>query len=129
MTLADEDGSAVLESIFGILLVMTLVLGAVQVGLGLYARNVVAAAAHEGARAAIELGGSQRDAEAVARRTVEASAGGVTRDLIVDAIRERSGGSVAVRVRVRALLQPFGPLPVSLPVTTTARTSRAVVPR
>jgi hypothetical protein len=120
-----EEGSAVVESIFGLLLVMTLALGVVQVALGLYARNVVIAAAHEAARAAIELGGSERDATTVARRTVEAGAGGVTRDLVVEAIRERSGDRVAVRVHVEATLEPFGPIPVSLPVSSTATTSRA----
>jgi hypothetical protein len=120
-----EDGSAVIESIFGIVLIMTLVLGVVQVALGLYARNVVISAAHEGARAAIELGGSASDASRIARRTVEGSSGGVTRDLVVEAVRERSGERIAVRVRVQATLEPFGPIPVSFPVTTTATTSRA----
>jgi hypothetical protein len=121
----NEGGSAVVESIFGILLIMVLVLGVVQVALGLYARNVVASAAHEGARAAIELGGSGPEASKIARQTVESSAGGVTRDLLVEAVRERSGERIAVRVHVEATLEPFGPIPVSFPVTSTATTSRA----
>jgi Flp pilus assembly protein TadG len=120
-----DDGSAVVESVFGILLVMTLVLGVVQVALGLYARNVVAAAAHEGARAAIELGGTEEDASFIARRTVESSAGGVTRDLTVEAVSGRIEGRIAVRVRVEAILEPFGPIPVSFPVTSSATSSRA----
>ncbi|MGH2808185.1 MAG: TadE/TadG family type IV pilus assembly protein [Actinomycetota bacterium] len=122
---AADEGSAVLESIFGIILVMTLVLGVIQVGLALYARNVVAAATHEGARAAIELGARDGDAVAITRRTIHDAAGGVTRDLSVDATQERSGDEVAVHVRVEAMLEPFGPIPISIPVVATATASRA----
>lgn len=126
--LTEEGGSAVVESVFGIILVMTLVLGVVQVGLALYARNVVTAATHEGARAAIELGARDSDAVRVAQRTIEEAAGGVTRDLVVRTTQERSDDEVGVHVRVEAMLEPFGPIPISIPVVATASTTRDVLP-
>ncbi|MCA1694613.1 MAG: pilus assembly protein, partial [Actinobacteria bacterium] len=75
-----ERGSAPLEAVLSILFVMLLVLGTIEVSLALYGRNVVAAAAHEGARAALELGRGPDSAAAVARSTVRRASGALVRD-------------------------------------------------
>jgi Flp pilus assembly protein TadG len=119
-----ERGSAPVETIFAIVFLMLLVLGVMQVSFALYARNVVASSAHEGARAAIELGRDPASARAVARSVVVRSAGGLVRSLDVEtAVGESSHGTV-VRVLVSGSLAPFGPFPVSIPFTTTAHASR-----
>lgn len=122
--LLNDRGSAVTGSIFGIVFVMMLVLGVVQVGLTLYARNVVAAAAHEGARAAIERGRAAHEAGAIARAVVDDSAGGIVRDLHVDPSFSTVGERHVVSVRVSGRLVPFGLLPVSLGIERTASLSR-----
>lgn len=114
--LSDERGSAPLESVFAIVMLVVLTLGAIQVAFALYARNVVASAAHEGARAIVERGAVEGDARALAAYVVERSAGGLVDDLSVDvATSER-----AVRVHVRAVTASFGPVPVTVPLRATA---------
>jgi Flp pilus assembly protein TadG len=118
--LRDERGSAPLESIFAIVMLVVLTLGAVQVAFALYARNVVMSAAHEGARAVVERGAISEDAQAVAFAVVERSAGGLVDGLRVDVTTSGS----AVRVHVRATTAPFGPVPVALPLGATATSFR-----
>ncbi len=118
-----------LESVFGVVLVMFLALGVIQVALSLYARNVVMAATHDGARAAIELGAGPMMADEVVRRTVMDGAGGIVRDVRVDAVVDRSAERVAMRVWVRSTVVPMGPLPVSFPVSSIATVSRTRTPR
>jgi Flp pilus assembly protein TadG len=122
---AGEHGSAPLEAIFAIVFLLLLVLGTLQVALALYARNVVASAAHEGARAAVELGRDPASAERVAREIVRRSAGGLVDELVVVSGVEHTDNSDTVRVVVRGSLAPFGPVPVSIPFVTTARASRS----
>ena len=121
---AEERGSAPLEAVFAIVFLLLLVLGTLQVALALYARNVVASAAHDGARAAVELGRDPSSAESVAREVVIRSAGRLVDDLDIAAEIERTDDSEVVRVVVRGRLTPFGPIPVSVPFVTTARASR-----
>ena len=123
-----EGGSAPLETIFAIVLLMVLALGTIQVSLALYARNVVASSAHEGARAAIELGRDPESAEAVARRVVERSAGGLVHDLRVSTSIQRSGIDSTIHVRVTGSLEPLGPVPIRIPFTSTASVSRTAMP-
>lgn len=116
--LRDERGSAPLESVFAIVILIVLTLGAVQVAFTLYARNVIMSAAHEGARAVVERGAVAEDAQAVAASVVERSAGGLVDGLSVYVATSRS----MVRVHVRATTAPFGPVPVTLPLRATATT-------
>lgn len=114
--LKGERGSAPLESVFAIVMLVVLTLGAIQVAFALYARNVVASAAHEGARAVVERGAVAGDARAIAVSVVQRSAGGLVDDLSVDVTR--SGATV--RVHVRGTAASFGPVPVRLPLRATA---------
>lgn len=109
-----------------IVMLMVLVVGAIEVAFALYARNVVAAAAHEGARAAAELGRNPRDASALAREAVVRSAGGLVRDLRVATSVQDAGTRARVRVRVSGILKAFGPVPLPIPLTATASVTRAV---
>jgi Flp pilus assembly protein TadG len=123
-TPAAEEGSAPLELTFAIVFLMLLSLGAIQVGLTLYARNVVLSAAHEGARAAVELGRETSDASETARRYVERAAGGVVDDLRVATSTIETRGRLFARVMVTGRLDVLGPVPVSIPVRTTATAGR-----
>jgi Flp pilus assembly protein TadG len=121
---SDEEGSAPVELTFAIVVLMLLSLGVIQVGLTLYARNVVLSAAHEGARAAVELDRGTSDASEAARRLVERAAGGVVDDLQVSTSTIEAGNRLVTRGMVSGLLDVPGPIPVSIPVRTTATASR-----
>lgn len=114
--LNDERGSAPVESIGAIVMLLLLTLGAVQVAFALYARNVVLSAAHEGARAVVERGAVAGDARSVAATVVKRSAGGLVDGLVVDVTET---GTV-VRVDVRATTAPFGPVPIRMPLEASA---------
>jgi Flp pilus assembly protein TadG len=105
---------------------MFLVLGTIEVAFALYARNVVGAAAHEGARAAAELGRTPHDATSIARAAVVASAGGLVRDLRVDTSVASAGTRSIVRVRVSGILRSFGPVPLPVPLRAAATVTREV---
>ena len=117
---ARERGSATIESILAIVILMLLTLGALQVAFVLYARNIVISAAHEGARAAVERGATGTDAGAVAGAVVERSAGGLVSDLSVDTEAMERAGSELLTVRVQGTIRALGPVPVFFPVTATA---------
>ena len=128
-TLRDwAQGSAVLESIFALLLLLILVLGAIQVTFVLYARNVVAASAHEGARAAVELGRNANDARIVASDVVRSSAGGLVEQMQVAVSVQSVGDLSIVRVRVIGRLKSFGVVPVRIPVNSVATSIRREAP-
>ena len=120
-----ESGSAPLETIFAMVLLVLLVLGAIQVSLVLYARNVLASAAHEGARSAIESGRDPATADRIATSVVHRSAGGLVDELDVSTMVDERGGSEIVLVRVTGTVGSLGPIPVSVPFSTTARASRS----
>ena len=122
-----DDGSAVIESIFGIFFILLLSLGAVQVALALYARNVVLAAVHEGARAAVELGTSETSANVVARRVVQESAGGLVRDLSVRVERRVIGDSYSFDVHATGALVAPGPFPIEIPMNVRTSALREVL--
>ena len=117
---SSDRGSVVLDSIFAIVMLVILSLGVIQLALTLYARNVVYAAAHEGARSAIEVGAAPGAAQAAAVHTVETSAGGLVRHLGVTVGPGRRGETPVIQVRVTGELDPPGPLPVTLPVDVTS---------
>lgn len=101
-------------------LLMLLTLGALQVAFALYARNVVASAAHEGVRALVERDSGVADAETVATTVVERATGGLVEDLSVDV----TGSEGVVRVHVRGRTAPFGPVPITVPLRATATSVR-----
>lgn len=122
--LNDERGSAPVESIFAIVMLVVLTLGALQVAFALYARNVLASAAHEGARAVVERGAAAGDARAVATAVVDRAAGGLVDDIGVSVSSDASGPRTILRVHVRGRTSPFGPVPVTLPLSATATSVR-----
>ena len=122
----DARGAAPVETIFAIVLLAVLVLGTVEVGYGLYARNVVGAAAHEAARTAVELGRHPSEGAAIATRTVRIAAGGLVDDLEVSVVTSAVDDRELVRVRVHGRLRLLGPVPALIPVTATASASRSL---
>ena len=129
LTTRSEDGSTVVESVFAILFLITLLLGTVQVVFTLYSRNVVRAAAQEGARSAIERGATGADATDAARSTVTSAAGGLVRSLDVAVSRTRQDDGDLMTVRVQGWLRPLGPLPFSTAVTAVAHARAPADPR
>jgi hypothetical protein len=111
-----QRGSAAVESVFAVVFLAFVTVALVQVALSLYARNVVVAAAHEGARAAVEVGRDPQEGRAVALRTVSAAAGGLLDDLAIGVshrvVAEREAFTVSVSGRIRRV----GPIPFALPV-------------
>jgi hypothetical protein len=125
----NQRGSAPVETAFSILFLMLLVLGTIEVALTLYGRDVVAAAAHEGARAALELGRDPASATEVARRTVRQSSGELVRDLSVEVVPRTIGSMTYVRVHVTGWLRLAGPVPIPISVDATATVSKEVAPQ
>jgi Flp pilus assembly protein TadG len=121
-----ERGSAAVESLFAIVVLLLLVTGVIQIALGLYARNVVAASAHEGARAAIERGRTAEEASVIARDTVNSAAGGLVAGLRVDVSSQSVGERQLVVVTVAGRVRPLGPVPVTMHLSTSATATREV---
>jgi hypothetical protein len=128
-TSRNARGSAPVDTVFALSILLFLVLGVVEVAFALYGRNVVAASAHEGARVAVELGRDPASAVAIARRSVIRSAGGLVEGLQVGVEVQASPSGEQVRVRVTGRLRPFGPVPLPLPVDAVATSSRHLAPR
>jgi Flp pilus assembly protein TadG len=85
-----EDGSAVVDFVLVMLLLVPLVLGIVQIGLVLHVRNTLTAAASDGARAGAPLGANPDDAAAR------------TRQIIRDALADRYAQGVSARTAISA---------------------------
>jgi Flp pilus assembly protein TadG len=126
-SLRRQSGAAAVESIFALVFVIVLMLGVVQVAFLLYARNVVAASAHEGVRAVVERGASATDAQSIAGRTVRESAGGLVNNLSV-AVDLRPGGELErVTVVVSGRVKSFGPVPFPVAIRSSASSTREAI--
>ena len=119
----DEDGAAPVETTFAILFIMMLSLGVIQVALTLYARNVVAASAHEGARAALERGRDEAEAAEVAHDVIRSASGRLVSDLDVGLSSRRAGNEISVTVVVTGVIDRLGPLPIPIPLRAVATSS------
>jgi hypothetical protein len=119
-----ERGSALVESIFAIVFLMLLSLGVAQLALTLYGRNVVIASAHEGARAATELGRTEEEAVAIALRTTRSATGSLVDDLEIEVLTEPAGEDALVTVRLRGRLAAIGPVPISIAIEAQASSVR-----
>ncbi len=113
-----------MEAAAAIALLMVLVLGVIEVAFALYGRNVALASAHEGARAAVELGRSPAEAESIARETARRAAGKLIEKLEVSVSSAESGERAVVRVRLTGRLRLLGPVPLPLPVRVASTASR-----
>ena len=89
------------------MLVVPLFLGILQVGLFLYVRNTVTAAASEGAQYAAVLNRAPADGEARTRELVD----GVVNEQLIDSVDAEEvdiDGQPGVRVAVKAHMPPLG---------------------
>ena len=103
----DERGAAVVDFVLVSVLVVPLFLGVLQIGLFLYVRNTVTAAASEGAHYAAVLNREPGDGEARTRELVD----GVVSDGLVDSIEAQVtevSGQEGVVVVVKAHMPPLG---------------------
>lgn len=119
-----DAGTATVESVFAVVLLTTLVLGVVQVAIALYGRNVLISSAHEGARAAVEIGRHPQDGAVVAREVIERTAGGMIEDLAVAVDELPLEDGRVVRLVVSATVRAFGPLSFPIPVRTAVTATR-----
>jgi len=102
-----DDGSAVVDFVLVLLVLVPFVLGIVQVALVLHVRNTLAAAAAEGARYAATADRGPVEGEAVTRDHVDdAIAGRFARDVAVS--RTTIGGQPMVVVTIRADVPALG---------------------
>jgi hypothetical protein len=102
-----EGGAAVVDFVLVSLVLVPLVLGVIQVGLTLYVRNTLVAAATEGARHAATLGSSPEAGAGRARAQLD----GVLSDRFVREVSARYGarsGLPVVEVRIRAVVPALG---------------------
>ncbi len=102
-----QDGAAVVDFVLVAVVLVPLVLGLVQVGLTLYVRNALAAAATEGARHAAAFGRAPQDGVTRARGQLT----GVIGDRFVREVSARAGEHASlpvVEVRVRAVVPALG---------------------
>ena len=106
-------GAVPVESVFGLLLLATISIAIVQIALVVFARNVVASAAHEGARVAIERERDVSVAKDVAIDVVTSTTGGLVSDIQV--VAETIGERLYVRISGR--VDTVGPLPGAIQVS------------
>ncbi|MEV4263590.1 TadE/TadG family type IV pilus assembly protein [Kribbella sp. NPDC049584] len=102
-----ERGAAVVDFVLVSTLVVPLFLGILQVGLLLYVRNTVTAAASEGAHYAAVLNREPADGEARTRELIS----GVVRDQLIDSVSAEAtdiDGQPGVEVTVNAHMPPLG---------------------
>lgn len=102
-----QDGAAVVDFVLVSLVLVPLVLGLIQVGLTLYVRNALAAAATEGARHAATLGRQPQDGVTRARVQLAGVVGNRFVREVSARYAEHAGLSV-VEVRIRAVVPPLG---------------------
>ena len=117
----DERGSAVVDFVLVMVVLVPLVLGVIQVGLVLLVRNTLASAASEGARLAATADRDAGDGVALTRRQIAGALSGRFAEQVT-ARRAVVGGAPGVEVTVRAevpALGLFGPA-VALEVTGSA---------
>lgn len=124
-----QDGSTIVESVIAIVFLLTLLLGTIQVVFTLYSRNVVRAAAQEGARAAIDRRAADGSATVAARNAVARAAGGLLEQVEVSLERGPAPGGEVVSVTLVGRLRPVGPVPVHLPVRAVAHSVAVADPR
>jgi Flp pilus assembly protein TadG len=122
-----ERGSAVVDYVLVMVLLVPLVLGIVQLGLVLHVRNTLAAAASDGARAGAPLGATSQDAVVRTRRMVSDSVSArFARS--VRASETSVGGAPAVVVRVQARVPALGLFGPSVPIDVQGRALRQEEP-
>ncbi|WP_375002846.1 TadE family protein [Aeromicrobium sp. CTD01-1L150] len=123
----DEDGSAVVDYVLVMMLLVPLVLGIIQLGLVLHVRNTLTAAASDGARAAAPLESVPRDAADRAAELVRTTlADRYAQDITAAGTTIAGGPAVVVRIRAEVpALGLFGP---AIPLDVRGHAVREVEP-
>jgi Flp pilus assembly protein TadG len=103
----DELGSAVVDFVLVLVVLLPLVLGILQLALVLHVRNTLTAAASEGARHAATADRAPADGAAYTRRQISGALAARFAGA-VDASPTRVGGAPAVEVTVRAEVPALG---------------------
>jgi Flp pilus assembly protein TadG len=102
-----ERGSAVVDFVLALLVIVPLVLGILQVALVMHVRNTLASAAAEGARYAATADRGPAEGEATTRRQIDdAIAGRFAQDITV--ATTVVGGRPTTVVTVRAVVPALG---------------------
>lgn len=121
---SDERGSALVGSIFGMLFLVALAIGAVETILFVHARNVAASVVHDSARAIIEVGSDAGAASETAREHLAKNLRGILRAGAVSAsLRSGPDGVGTAVVTVRGRLVLGAPIPASIPIRLIGRAS------
>lgn len=103
----DERGSAVVDFVLVMLVLVPLFLGIMQVAMVMYVRTSLTAAASEGARYGATLGHDPGNGAARTRQQIQRSLSGrYARGVVADV--ESDGGAPTVVVRVEADVPPLG---------------------
>ena len=124
---ADEHGSAVVDFVLVMLLLVPLVLGIVQVGLVLHVRNTLTAAASDGARAGAPLNARPTDAVTRTRALIR----GALADQYADRVSARNvlhAGVWTVEVAVRADVPALGLFGPAVPLVVDGHAVKEVAP-
>ncbi len=103
-----ERGSAVVDFVLVLVLLVPLFLGILQVALVLHVRNTLVSAASEGARSGATADGSLADAEAKTRDQINGAISATIRRKRVGHGMTSIGGVPAVVVRVEATVPALG---------------------
>lgn len=127
--LTEQDGSAPLDAVFGIVILMLLALGTMQIALTLYAHNAVRASAYEAARAAAEIGATGAHARSVALQTVAGTAGGLVEGIRISLSRRAAPEGPVVFVEITGRQRAIGPIPLAFPIDVTASSLVEELPR
>jgi len=125
--LADEQGSAVVDFVLVMLLLVPLVLGIVQVGLVLHVRNTLTAAASDGARAGAPVGAGPEDAATRTRELIS----GVLADSYAQNVTARNvsqAGVLTVQVDVGAEVPALGLFGPAVPLRVDGHAVKEVLP-
>lgn len=109
-----------LDSIVGIVILMLLTTGVIQVALTVYASNVIRASVYEAARAAAEVDAVDGEARAVARRTLEQAAGGLVSGVEISVSYGSAPEGRVVVVEMEGRQRSPGPVPIGLPMRASA---------
>lgn len=117
------------ETVVGMSLLMVIAIGTIQIATLLYARNVIRSSAHEITRVAVERGAAESDAVAFGHGLVRDSLGRMLEDLDVEVTSTNAGTQRIVTAYIEAVVEPAGPLPVTVPVSSVVHLRAPAEPR
>lgn len=124
---AEERGSAVVDFVLVMMVLIPLVLGIVQTGLVLHVRNTLTAAASDGARAGAPLGAGPDDAARRARELITTALAGRFAD-DVTARETTMNGIPAIEVAIGARVPALGLFGPAVHLKVDGHAVREVVP-